>query len=92
MRVAREQVRQIRALTRQADALKRDLLARIGAHRPQLLRETGCGALTAALLIGRTAGAERYPTDARTGSGVYVCWKPPGSSSVSSNAVERNAS
>jgi transposase len=64
VRVAREQVRQIRALTRQADALKRDLLALIGAHRPQLLRETGCGALTAALLIGRTAGAERFPTDA----------------------------
>ena len=33
---------------------------RVKAHRPQLLAEIGCGALTAALLIGRTAGAERF--------------------------------
>jgi transposase len=64
VRVAREQVRQIRALTRQADALERELLAPVQAHRPWLLAETGCGALTAAILIGRTAGAERLPTDA----------------------------
>ena len=63
-RVAREQVAQLRLLTRQADALERELLARVKAHRPQLLAEIGCGALTAALLIGRTAGAERFPTDA----------------------------
>ena len=64
VRVAREQVAQIRRLTRQADALERELLALIRAHRPQLLAETGCGALTAAILIGRTAGAERFQSDA----------------------------
>jgi transposase len=64
VRVAREQVRQIRVLTRQADALERELLALIKAHSPQLLAETGCGALTAAILVGRTAGAERFRTDA----------------------------
>ena len=64
VRVAREQVAQLRVLARQADALQRELLALIKAHRPQLLAETGCGALTAALLIGRTAGAERFRTDA----------------------------
>jgi transposase len=63
-RIAREQVRQIRVLTRQADALERELLVLVKGHRPQLLAETGCGALTAAILIGRTAGAERFPTDA----------------------------
>jgi transposase len=36
----------------------------IKAHRPQLLAETGCGPMTAAILIGRTAGAERFHTDA----------------------------
>jgi transposase len=36
----------------------------IKAHRPQLLAETGCGALTAAILIGRTAGAQRFRSDA----------------------------
>jgi transposase len=64
VRVAREQVAQLRRLTRQADALERELLALVKAHRPQLLAETGCGALTAALLIGRTAGAERFATEA----------------------------
>jgi transposase len=64
VRVARDQVAQIRRLTRQADALERELLALIRAHRPQLLAETGCGALTAAILIGRTAGAERFQSDA----------------------------
>ncbi len=64
VRVAREQVRQIRALTRQADALEQELLVLVKAHRPQLLAEVGCGALTAALLIGRTAGAARFRSDA----------------------------
>jgi transposase len=64
VRVAREQVAQLRALTRQAAALERELLVLVKAHRPQLLAEIGCGALTAALLIGRTAGAERFATDA----------------------------
>ena len=64
MRVARDQVAQIRRLTRQANTLENELLALIKAQRPQLLSETGCGPLTAAILIGRTAGAERFQTDA----------------------------
>ena len=64
VRVARAQVAQIRILTRQANTLENELLALIKAHRPQLLAETGCGPLTAAILIGRTAGAERFHTDA----------------------------
>jgi transposase len=64
VRVAREQVAQIRSLNRQTDELKRELLELVKAHRPQLLAETGCGPLTAAILIGRTAGAERFRSDA----------------------------
>ncbi len=77
VRVAREQVAQIRVLTRQADALERELLALVKAQRPQLLAETGCGALTAAILIGRTAGAERFASDAsfarQTGTAPIPC-------------------
>jgi transposase len=77
MRIAREQLRQIRALTRQIDALERELLVLVKAHRPQLIAEAGCGALTAALLIGRTAGAERFKTDAsfarQTGTAPIPC-------------------
>ncbi len=41
VRVAREQLRQIRVLSRQVDALERELLVRVKAHRPQLLAEIG---------------------------------------------------
>jgi transposase len=64
MRIAREQLAHIRALTCQADRLESELLGLVGAYRPRLLEEQGCGALTAALLIGRTAGAERFGSDA----------------------------
>src|SRR5438132_4617583 len=60
-RVARKQLGQIRTLTREANALERELIGLIRAHRPQLLAERGCGVQTAATLIGRTAGAERFP-------------------------------
>jgi len=77
VRVAREEISQIRVLTRRADALECELLALVRTHRPQLLQETGCGALTAALLIGRTAGAERFRTDAsfarQTGTAPIPC-------------------
>jgi transposase len=64
VRIAREQVAQIRRLTHQANTLERELLTLIRAQRPRLIAETGCGALTAAILIGRTAGAERFASDA----------------------------
>ena len=64
VRVARDELAQIRRLTVQITALERELHALIQRYRPELLAETGCGTLTAAVLIGRTAGAERFPTDA----------------------------
>jgi transposase len=63
VRVALELVRHIRALTREAKALERELAGLVAAKRPQLVAERGCGTLTAAILIGRTAGAQRFPTD-----------------------------
>jgi transposase len=65
VRLARELLTRIRQLTREANALERELDALVRAQRPRLLAETGCGALTAATLIGRAAGAERFATDAR---------------------------
>jgi transposase len=60
VRVAREELRRIRALTRSANALERELAVLVRAHRPALLAERGCGALTAATFIARTAGASRF--------------------------------
>jgi transposase len=63
-RVALELVASIRAISRQAYGLESELRTLILAYRPALLAAQGLGVLTAATLIGRTAGAERFPTDA----------------------------
>jgi transposase len=65
VRIAREQVKRIAVLAREAEALKRELRDLILLHRPELLAETGCGPLCAAILVGQTAGAERFASDAR---------------------------
>ena len=59
-RIAREQVAQLRSLTRQIDQLQAELLELVKAHRPQLLAEQGCGPLVAAVLIGHTAGVKQF--------------------------------
>jgi transposase len=63
-RVALELVASIRGISRQAKGIERELHTLIMGYRPALLAEQGLGVLTAAILIGRTAGAERFPTDA----------------------------
>jgi transposase len=63
VRVARDELRRIRELTRAERALERELGVLIARLRPELLAEQGIAALTAATLIGHTAGAERFPTD-----------------------------
>jgi transposase len=63
-RVALKLVASIRAISREANGIERELRSLIMGYRPALLAEQGLGVLTAATLIGRTAGAERFPTDA----------------------------
>jgi transposase len=67
VRIAREQISALRGLTRQIDQLAAELAELVTAHRPELLAEQGCGALTAAILIGRTAGNERFRSEAAFG-------------------------
>ena len=64
VQIAREQLAQIRRLNREVDDLEARLLELIKAHRPQLLAEQGCGPVVAAILIGHTAGVERFRSDA----------------------------
>jgi transposase len=63
VRVARDELRRIRELTRAERSLERELTAAITALHPGLLAEDGVGTITAATLIGHTAGAQRFPTD-----------------------------
>ncbi|HEY4393548.1 MAG TPA: IS110 family transposase [Polyangia bacterium] len=64
VRIAKTLTAAIRDLTRQINQLEHELERLVNAHSPDLVAETGVGALTAATLIGRTAGAERFPSDA----------------------------
>jgi transposase len=77
VRVAREQITQLRALNRQIEQLHRELTELVAAHRPNLLAEQGCGALTAAILIGHTAGNQQFRKEAsfaqKTGTPPVPC-------------------
>ena len=46
------------SLNRQIDQLEVELRELVTGHRPALLAEQGCGALTAAILIGHAAGVK----------------------------------
>ena len=59
-RIGRELVARIRELTRSIDELEREIGRLVVAIAPALLALPGCGALTAAKLIGETAGIGRF--------------------------------
>jgi transposase len=64
VRIAKAMLRRIGELTRQERELEAELTTLIQHHCPQLLAEHGCGTITAAIIIGHTAGARRFPNDA----------------------------
>ena len=65
VRIMREQLRRLRELARECRRLERELGALVRAYAPELLELEGCGVLTAAKLVGETAGVERFETDAK---------------------------
>jgi len=65
VRIARELVGRCRSLTRTILALDRELQARIERTAPALLALPGCGALSAAKLLGEIGPIERFQTDAQ---------------------------
>jgi transposase len=65
VRIAREQIRDIKAATRRIRALVEEIETLVAGYAPQLLAEVGCGPLTAAKLIGEIAGADRFSSDAQ---------------------------
>jgi transposase len=64
LRIAKAMLSRISQISRQESELEAELTALIQAHNPQLLAERGCGTITAAILIGHTAGAQRFATEA----------------------------
>ena len=63
-RLARELLTRIRALTASINDLEREIARLVSGLAPSLLALTGCGPLTAAKLIGETAGVGRFRSKA----------------------------
>lgn len=59
-RIARELVARCRELTAQINDLERELRDRVRTLAPSLLAIPGCGVLGAAVILGETAGANRF--------------------------------
>jgi transposase len=64
-RIARSLVASCRDLTREANALEREIQALMRTGSPELLALAGCGELTGAKLLGEIAGISRFPTEAK---------------------------
>jgi transposase len=65
VRIARDELRRIRELTRTINDLQAELGALVAALAPQLLAEPGCGILTAAKLVGEIADITRFNSAAK---------------------------
>jgi transposase len=63
LRVARLLLRRIAEIGRDEREPLAEPATLINAHAPQLGAQPGCGTVTAANIIGHTAGAQRFPTD-----------------------------
>jgi transposase len=59
-RIARDLVSRIRELTEAANALEREIVERVQALGPNLLRLAGVGALSAAKIVAETADVRRF--------------------------------
>lgn len=64
-RLARELLEDIGALTARIDALEKEITTLVRAQAPGLLELPGCAALTAAKIVGETAGVARFADEAK---------------------------
>jgi transposase len=64
-RLAGELLEDIQALTVRANALEKEITALVTVQAPALLELPGCGPLTAAKIVGETAGIARFATEAK---------------------------
>src|SRR3954468_24925652 len=65
VRIARDELRRIRELTRAINDLQAELSTLVTALAPQLLAEPGCGVLTAAKLVGEIGDVTRFTSAAK---------------------------
>jgi transposase len=90
VRICPELLRGCRELSRRAAELERELKLLVQAQAPQLLALPGCGPLTAAKLIGETAGVDRFPGDAELAMHAGVAPLPASSGSRQRHRLNRS--
>lgn len=64
LRVVKAQLRRLNAIEKEQHELFDELTALLKVHAPQLLEQRSIGTVTAATIIGRTAGAQRFRSEA----------------------------
>jgi transposase len=88
-RLARELTGRCRALSAEIDALGREITQVTAVLAPELMTLPGCGALTAASIIGETAGALRFASEARFAMHAGVAPVPVSSGRTDSYRLNR---
>jgi len=89
VRIARNELRQLRELSRTIDALEREIAELVAKVAPQLLAEPGFGPLTAGKLIGEIAGVERFSSDAKLARAGGIAPIPVSSGKTNRHRLDR---
>jgi transposase len=89
VRIARDELRQMRELSRTIDALEAEIAALVAQVAPQLLTEPGFGPLTAGKLIGEIAGAQRFTSDAKLARAGGIAPIPVSSGKTNRHRLDR---
>ena len=89
VRIASDELRRIRELTRAIKALEAEIGQLVAQIAPQLLPEPGFGPLTAAKLVGEIAGAGRFASDAKLARAAGVAPIPVSSANTNRHRLDR---
>ena len=94
--IARELVERVAQLNRRALELERQIKPLVLELGPSLLDISGCGALTAAKIIGETAGAGRFRSKSAyarwNGTAPIPVWLPPVGAAPPSPCIRHHSS
>ena len=89
VRIARDELRRIRDLSRTIKALEQEITELVSEIAPQLLTEPGFGPLTAAKLVGEIAGAQRFATSAKLARAAGVAPIPASSGNTQRQRLDQ---
>jgi transposase len=89
LRVAKAILKRINAIYREETELLAEIKSLLEVHCPALLDEQGCGPVTAAIIVGHTAGAKRFPTDAQFARHAGVAPIPASSGNTQRHRLHR---